>query len=417
MQYHRAVRLLAIVPALALAACSRSGDVAPARERPALPAFEASLACSGASGAGFTTLQVGFAGGDATAAKPGFDVRAQYVAGVLAPDPECLAATRADAVGCGAQWWGTWQSEADPPGAFVRGFVADAAASGLVPMITYYLILPASGVAEGTAEATQAARDAAFMARYLADYRFLLRQIGSAPAIVHVEPDFWGYAQRAASNGSPSTLPAAVASANPTDCGSLANTIEGLGRCFVQMTRTYAPNAKIALHGSQWASDADCVTNRDPGLDVAAEARKTADSLAACAPGADLVVVDMADRDAGYTASLGRSTWLDATDATLPSFAQAFRWSRALADRVAMPIFWWQLPVGNTGLANAPGGWWDDRVEYFFAHPARVAASGAVGMAFGSGASGQTTPESDGGYLWACAAALALAGGQPLCVP
>jgi len=145
VQYHRAVRLLAIVPALALAACSRSGDVAPARERPALPAFEASLACSGASGAGFTTLQVGFAGGDATAAKPGFDVRAQYVAGVLAPDPECLAATRADAVGCGAQWWGTWQSEADPPGAFVRGFVADTAASGLVPLITYYVILPASG--------------------------------------------------------------------------------------------------------------------------------------------------------------------------------------------------------------------------------------------------------------------------------
>jgi hypothetical protein len=135
------------------------------------------------------------------------------------------------------------------------------------------------------------------------------------------------------------------------------------------------------------------------------------------APVADLVVVDMADRDAGYTASIGERTWLDATDTTLPTFAQAFRWSRALSDQAAKPILWWQLPVGNMGLSNAPGGWQDNRVEYFFAHPERVAASGAVGMAFGAGADGQTTPDSDGGTLWARAAALGAAGGQPLCAP
>jgi hypothetical protein len=36
-------------------------------------------------------------------------------------------------------------------------------------------------------------------------------------------------------------------------------------------------------------------------------------------------------------------------------------------------------------------------------------------MAFGAGEGSQTTPESDGGYLAACAAALDAAGGQPLC--
>ncbi len=36
-------------------------------------------------------------------------------------------------------------------------------------------------------------------------------------------------------------------------------------------------------------------------------------------------------------------------------------------------------------------------------------------MAFGSGESAQTTPETDGGYLAACAATLETAGGQPLC--
>ena len=406
---------LAIVPALALAACSRTGEDPRVRALPAVPRFEPSLACSGTSGAGFKTLAVGFAGSDVTAAKPGFDVQYQYVAGPLAPDPDCLSSTRAHAAGCGTAWWGTWQWDQEPPGAFVRDFVSGAAARGLVPMISYYVLLPASGVAEGAAEVTQAATDAAFMARYLADFRFLLRQLGDAPAIVHVEPDLWGYAQRAAGGGPPSSLPAAVASANPTDCGALPDTFAGLGRCLTAMARTYAPNAKIALHGSPWATNRDCITNTDPNLDVAAEARKTADFLVGLAPDADLVVLDMADRDAGYYASLGRDTWLDATDATLPSFAQAFRWSRALADRAGKPIFWWQLPVGNTGLANAPGGWWDDRVEYFFAHPDRVAASGAVGMAFGAGAAGQTTAESDRGYLWACAAALAAAGGQPLC--
>jgi hypothetical protein len=412
------VRVLAFLPALALAACSRSGDPSVPHRAPTVPAFEASLACTGTAAAGFDALQVGFGGSDATAAKPGFDLRYQYLAGVLAPDPDCLATTRTDAVGCGTQWWGTWQWDQLPPGEFVREFVLDAGAAGLVPMITYYVLLQASGVAEGAPEVTSAATNQAFMARYLADFRFLLRQIGAAPAIVHVEPDFWGYAQQEAighHDGSAGSLAAAVASANPTDCGTLPNTIAGLGRCFVQMARTYAPNAKVALHGSPWATNFDCVTNSDPGLDVAAQARKTADFLAACAPGADLVVVDLADRDAGYYASTGRDTWLDATDRTLPSFAQAFRWSRALSTRAGKPILWWQLPVGNTSLADVSGAWRDNRVEYFFAHPDRVAASGAVGMAFGAGAGGQTTPDSDRGYLWSCAAALAAAGGQPLC--
>jgi hypothetical protein len=377
------------------------------------PSYDAALACTGSAGAGFTRLQIGFAGSDATAARPGFDLRYQYVAGVLAPDPGCLSPTRTTAVGCGTQWWGTWQYDQHPPGEFVRGFVAAAEAAGLLPMLTYYLILPASHVAEGTAEVTSAATDRTFMEGYLADFRFFLRQIGTARAVVHVEPDFWGYAQRA--GGDPAALPAAVASANPTDCGALPDTVAGLGRCFVAMTRAHAPNALVGLHGSGWASGPDCLSNADPGLDVAAEAARTAAFLTACAPTADLVVVDLADRDAGYYASLGRSAWLDATDATLPSFAQAFRWSRALSAGSGKPLLWWQVPVGNRSLADGPGGWRDNRVEYFFTHPDRVAASGAVGVAFGAGAGGQTTPETDRGYLWSCAAALAGAGGQPLC--
>jgi hypothetical protein len=407
--------LLALALALALAPGCGGGPKVSAPLPAPLPAptYDAALACSGHAAAGFTHLQIGFAGSDATAARPGFDLRYQYIAGVLAPDPDCLSSTRTTAVGCGTQWWGTWQYDQHPPGEFVRSFVASAEAAGLVPMLTYYVLLPASHVAEGTPEVTAAATDRAFMAGYLADFRFLLRQIGSARAIVHVEPDLWGYAQRA--GGDPTALPAAVATANPTECGALPDTVAGLGRCFVAMTRAHAPNALVALHASGWATGFDCITNTDPGLDVAAEAARTAAFLAACAPTADLVVVDIADRDAGYYASIGRSAWLDATDATLPSFAQAFRWSRALADGSGKPLLWWQVPVGNTSLADRPDAWRDNRVQYVFAHPDRVAASGAVGVAFGAGAGGQTTPETDRGYLWSSAAALHAAGGQPLC--
>jgi hypothetical protein len=116
-----------------------------------------------------------------------------------------------------------------------------------------------------------------------------------------------------------------------------------------------------------------------------------------------------------HYAAHGRNGWLDATNQKLPDFAQAFAWARAVADRTGRPLVWWQIPVGNSGLPDHDGAWRDNRVEYFFAHPDQVAGSGAVAIAFGAGAGDQTTPESDGGYLAACAVALDAAGGQPLC--
>jgi hypothetical protein len=290
-------------------------------------------------------------------------------------------------------------------------------------MFTYYVLFPAAqqrlGISEGPQEVTVAARDHAFMTAYLDDFRFFLRQLGSVPAVVHIEPDFWGYAQHAAQAAGVDAhgLVAAVSSANPTDCSSAENSIAGLGRCMVSMVRTHAPGALVSLHGSAWASGFDCVSNRSISLDVAAEARKTADFLlAAGADCADLVVVDLSDRDAGWYQRQGppRDTWLDATDAELPSFAQAFNWSKALADRSGKKVLWWQLPVGNMSLGNTCGAWQDNKLDYFFDHPDRVAASGAAGMAFGSGATCQTDPDSDGGHLRARAAALAGTGGQPL---
>lgn len=107
-----------------------------------------------------------------------------------------------------------------------------AKADKQIPMLTYYMLLQAGGVAEGAAEVTKA-NDAAFMARYYADYRFVAQQIGGELAFVHIEPDFWGYAQQVNDN-QPDR--AAVASANATDCGSLPNTIAGMGQCMIAIS-------------------------------------------------------------------------------------------------------------------------------------------------------------------------------------
>jgi hypothetical protein len=287
-------------------------------------------------------------------------------------------------------------------------------------MISYYQILQASGVGEGSAEVTSAANDQAFMSRYFADWRFLLQQIGQSVAILHIEPDFWGYAQQyATTHGMTATgLPAAVASANATDCGSTPNTIAGMGQCMVAMVRKYAPHALVGLHASAWSTNMDVAGNTNASFDVAGEAAKTATFLAACGESsADLVIVETSDRDAGYYQSQGRNTWWDATNATLPDFHQDFAWVKALTEALSKPALYWQTPLGNANQNDTTNHWKDNRVQYFFAHMDELAGAHAIGAAFGAGAGDQTTPESDGGYFVSQATAYysSAAGGQPLC--
>ncbi len=358
---------------------------------------------------------------DATAASAPFDLRYLYISGGLfdgaAPCASCAAGCTAFGQSCdnanGCAWWGCWQYDQDPPGAYIRNFVATALGDGQIPMITYYEALQASGAAEGAPE-VGAMNDAAFLGRYLADWRFLLQQVGQSVAFLHIEPDFWGYAEQMSQD--PHSIAAAVAAANPTDCAGEESSIAGLARCMIAMARTYAPNARVGLHGSGWGTNFDVLQNSDPGFDVAGEAQKLGAFLVACGGDqGDFVVVDASDRDAGYYQSIGQDSWWDDTDATLPNFAQAFSWSKTLAESVGRPIVWWQLPVGNMSLPDQNNAWKDNRVDYFFAHTAELAASHGAAMAFGAGDGNQTTPESDGGNLVSKTQAYAASGFQPPC--
>jgi hypothetical protein len=372
------------------------------------------------------------ASGANVASHPGLDLEYIYISGAI-PDGAGPCTSCADssctttawdggkaanvthpcanaAGGCG--WWACWQYDQDPPGTqYGSDFVTGVASRGRIAMFTYYQLLQSyrqldHTLAEGTPEATVAARNVDFMKRYLADFRFLAKKIGTNVALVHVEPDFWAYAQRAGAD--PHALPAAVATANPTDCGSQENSIAGLGRCMIAMVRKYAPNAKVGLHASAWATGIDVTQNTNPSVDVAGEGTKVGAFLAACgADQADVVVADIADRDAG-----AGGTWLN-TSSTLPSILQTLQFEEAVAARVGRPIVWWQVPVGNMSLAANNR---DNRLDYFFDHPDLLAQHGAVGAAFGSGGNNNSaTPDTDGGHLYARVSAYAAAGGQKLC--
>jgi len=380
--------------------------------------------CIGAkvlSDLGKTHILAGASMADATAAKAKADLRYLYLSGGIfdgnAPCTSCASGCTTNGTSCantaGCAWWGCWQYDQDPPGAYVRGFVSTAKTNGQIPMFTYYQILQASGVTEGSAE-VGAANNATFMARYFADFRFVLQNIGTDAALVHIEPDFWGYAEQVNSN--PHLIPAAVASANSTDCTGTENSIAGLGRCMIAMARKYAPRVRIGLHASAWGTNMDVLANTSASFNVPAEAKKLADFLVECgAATSDFVVVDASDRDAGYYQSIGRATWWDATNATLPNFTQAFIWAKALAEEAGVGVLWWQLPVGNMSLSNTTNAWKDNRVDYFFGHVADLAASHSIGMAFGAGDGQQTTPESDGGNLVSKLNAYAASGGQVYC--
>ena len=371
---------------------------------------------------GHQHLMIGFAGDDAVASQAPFDVRYVYLSGGYAsgagPCASCAMSCDVAGKSCansagGCAWWGCYQYDQNPPGEYVRDFVSNAAKAGEVPMFTYYEILQASGVQEGTAEATQAANNATFMARYYADFRFMLKQIGNAPALVHVEPDFWGYAEQA--NVDPHLTAAAVASANAGDCGSLENSIAGFGQCLVKMTRTYAPNAKIGLHASAWSTNMDVLLNTSASLDVVGEAKKTAKFLAAAGGDQmDFVVVDYSDRDTGYYKSMGRNTaWNE--NATLPNFTQALAWTQAIGEAINKPVVVWQIPVGNSQMNDTCDHYKDNRVDYLMNHADDVARAHVALLAFGAGAGCQTTPSSDNGNLVAKTKALAAAGGQSSC--
>jgi len=282
--------------------------------------------------------------------------------------------------------WPDWNAG----GTFVNILSDSAHAHGTTPMYTLYAM-----ASLGDGNLSGLGMDS-FMTPYWAGAKLLFQRIAAygQPALVHIEPDFWAYAQQAAAKaGGPGKVKVRI-SGIATDCSGLPDDLTGLGHCFVQLARMYAPKAVIGFHASRWAGSlGDMVTFLN----------------AVGAGDADVIVQDMLDRDAGcfeaHTDSAcqrndGPWYW-DESNQSLPHFHDYLAWAKAIGDGLHKPIVWWQVPFGvpSASPGGAAGHYRDNRVHYIFAHIDEFVAAGGLAVTFGTGAGNQTYITSDGGQF------------------
>jgi len=299
--------------------------------------------------------------------------------------------------------WRTWNS---PEGAYVTNYANAAKSHGVVPMFTLY---QAAENGEGNLDAFN---ESTFMTGYWKGVRVLFQKLGDfgAPAIVHLEPDFWGYAQQKSED--PSKLPMKVGSL-VSECAGLPETVAGLGKCMVKLARLLAPKVIVGLSASSFGAY-DSSGKSDPAR-IAAYLAKVGGAEA------DIIVVETLDRDAGCFETAvdsqcqrSGSFWWDESNVAHPNFHDHLAWAKAIRLGAGKPLLWWQMPLGvPSGAAGGTASHYrDNRVRYLFDHPQEFAAAGGIGAVFGTGAGNQTTVKTDGdqfknaltGYLAAPAA-------------
>lgn len=342
---------------------------------------------------GHTKVMIGFSGGSGNAAP--FDMQYQYfnsgVFGASYNHANCLNGTSpfSDCKG-----WVAWQENSPTRGLYAGRFVDSAkartwngATRPQIPFFTYYMVLPASGLTEGITETT-ALDDQTFLTNYFDDWRFLLQKIGNDQAMLHIEPDLFGYlkARAAQTTSLPSAVPAKVALSNPTDCGAgYTNDAAGYAKCLIHMVRVYAPNAKVGLHVSPW------------NYASAGDATSWANFMNAIGAGqGDFLVADPSDRDAEWYRLVQNQPGRDWDVAKMTTFLQ---WVKDVSTAVGKPFFLWQLPLGNSYQNNTYQHYQDHRVELLFTHIAEVRDANILGLLFGSGETAQTNMDTDGGLL------------------
>jgi len=296
--------------------------------------------------------------------------------------------------------WPNWNS---PAGAYVNVVAANADQMGAVPMFTFYQM-----ATNGDGNLADLSNQT-FMAAYWANAVLMFQRLAiyGKPALVNVEPDFWGYVERQATSADPTKMFAYV-DITP-DCASLPNDATGIAACMLVLGRKYAPKVAIGFPPSDWGGNTTA--------DVVAFMQKVG------ADKADFVVMQTLDRDAGcFDAQTesdcqrsGSGWYWDETNTTHPNFQDHLAVALAYHQGIGgLPLVWWQTPLGVPATAfGSTNHWRDNRVHYFLNHPDQLVAAGGLGVVFGAGASTQTTIATDGGQYQALSKAY-LANPTPL---
>jgi hypothetical protein len=305
------------------------------------------------------TLQIGMSDdpGDAAALRriAPFGFRYQYLAG---------------GVNTGAGW-STWS----PNGTFASMYVQDSWRHGVLPVLTYYMLLQSKpgGGDELHADLTNL-RDAQTMQAYWADVRLLFTRVsGSKPVVVHVEPDLWGYLEQANAT--------ALASA--------------FAQRWVELRDALAPNVILAYHMSGWGTRHDIGYEKPRDATVRAYAAQSAAFYRSLHARFDIAFEDFSDRDAGFYAKIKGDprTWFTPAD-----FHRHLLYAQTFVRLAGIRMVAWQIPLGNTVMRAMNDTWdhfQDNRVQWLLGagsrqHLRAYAAAGFAGFLFGRGADGAT---------------------------
>lgn len=258
-------------------------------------------------------------------------------------------------VGVGEFSWVNWNA---PRGEFIRVATEAADAVGAVPMFTL------AQMAWGDDQQLLLATDRSFMAQYWRNVSLLFLKLGQydRPALVNLEPDFWGHAQKSALDGDPASVAVRV-SINP-DCADLPDNATGLAACFIRSARRYAPRTQIGFPISDWGASSP--------LEVAGFMKRLG------AGQADFIVLP--------------SEKLVAAVYDFRHYVEKVRFYHEALD--GLPVLVWRAPLGAAS-GNSTG----NHVHDFLNFPEDLVAAGAIGAVFCAGETGPVDIKTDGGQF------------------
>jgi hypothetical protein len=289
--------------------------------------------------------------------------------------------------------WSTWE----PDASFVKNYMTESEANGMVSVFTYYMLYQSSpGSTQPEAAGIKMNLDnTGTMTAYYNDLKLLFSKAGSVPSrsVLHVEPDLWGYINK---RGAPSTVPAKVAATGLPELQNLPDNAEGFARAIVKLRDIYAPNMLLAYHLSMWGSGEDPLYSKPGRTHLDALAASAGRFYGALKADFDLVFTEFSDRDAGFKEFIGKdggASWWKPED-----FDRNVKFLRSFSQITNRRIVIWQIPFGNTRMTAMNNTWnhyQDNKVESLLDEPGRVhlhadVDSGVIALLFGRGADGAT---------------------------
>src|SRR5689334_11905879 len=140
------------------------------------------------------------------------------------------------------QGWATW----NPNGTFVTRYIRESAAHHITPVFSYYMVrqsAPGNGVGDELQADLGNLDNAATMHALLGDLKLFFERAGATRrrAVLHLEPDLWGYVEQAARGDNASTVPALVSAAGMRELRGLPDTAAGFAQAVKRLRDRYAP--------------------------------------------------------------------------------------------------------------------------------------------------------------------------------